>query len=69
MIVERGEETLADDEGCLSLQGVKVPVERATKVVLEGKDPNGEDMRVELDPYGSRIVQRPAQPPAAMAKR
>jgi peptide deformylase len=57
VIVERGEETLVDDEGCLSLQGVKVPVERATSVVLEGKDPNGEDVRYELDPYGSRIVQ------------
>jgi peptide deformylase len=57
VIVERGEETLVDDEGCLSLQGVKVPVERATSVVLEGKDSNGEDVRYELDPYGSRIVQ------------
>jgi peptide deformylase len=57
VIVERGEETLVDDEGCLSLQGVRVPVERATSVVLEGKDPNGEDVRVELDAYGSRIVQ------------
>jgi peptide deformylase len=57
VIVERGDETLVDDEGCLSLQGVRVPVERATSVVLEGKDPNGEDVRVELDAYGSRIVQ------------
>lgn len=57
VIVERGEETLVDDEGCLSLQGVRVPVERSTSIVLEGKDPNGEDVRYELDPYGSRIVQ------------
>jgi len=57
VIVERGDETLTDDEGCLSLQGVRVPVERATSVVLEGKDQNGEDVRYELDPYGSRIVQ------------
>jgi len=57
VVVERGEETLTDDEGCLSLQGVKVPVERSTRVVLEGKDPNGEDLRLELDAYGSRVVQ------------
>jgi peptide deformylase len=57
VIVERGEETLVDDEGCLSLQGVRVPVERATSLVLEGKDPNGEDVRYELDPHGARIVQ------------
>jgi len=57
VVVERGEETVVDDEGCLSLQGVRVPVERATSLVLEGKDPNGEDMRVEFDAYGSRVVQ------------
>ena len=39
VVAERGEETATDDEGCLSLQGVKVPVERSTRIVLEGKDP------------------------------
>jgi peptide deformylase len=57
VVVERGDETAVDEEGCLSLQGVRVPVERSTRVVLEGKDPNGEDLRFELDAYGSRIVQ------------
>ena len=57
VVVSRSDETAVDDEGCLSLQGVKVPVERVTTVVLEGKDPNGEDIRVELDEYGSRVVQ------------
>ena len=57
VVVERGEETATEEEGCLSLQGVRVPVERATRVVLEGKDPNGDDLRVELEPYGARIVQ------------
>ena len=57
VVVEKGEETESDEEGCLSLQGVKVPVERSTRVVLEGKDPNGDDVRYELDEYGSRVVQ------------
>ena len=57
VVAERGEETLSDDEGCLSLQGVRVPVERATRLVLEGKDENGGDVRVELDEYAARIVQ------------
>ena len=57
VIAERGEETLVDDEGCLSLQGVRVPVERATSVVLEGKDPNGDDVRYELDDLAARVVQ------------
>jgi peptide deformylase len=57
VVVESGGETTVDDEGCLSLQGVRVPVERAGRVVLAGKDPNGEDVRFELDEYGSRVVQ------------
>jgi peptide deformylase len=57
VVVERGDELAADDEGCLSLQGVRIPVERSTRIVLEGKDPNGADVHYELDEYGSRIVQ------------
>jgi peptide deformylase len=57
VVVERGDELANDEEGCLSLQGVRVPVERSTRVVLEGKDPEGNDVRYELDPYGSRVVQ------------
>jgi peptide deformylase len=57
VIVERVEETASEEEGCLSLQGVRVPVERSLHVVLEGKDPNGEDVRFELDDYPARVVQ------------
>jgi peptide deformylase len=44
-IVERSEETDVDNEGCLSLQGVSVPVERTVAVTLVGKDENGNDVR------------------------
>jgi peptide deformylase len=57
VVVEHADESASDEEGCLSLQGVRVPVERSTRVVLEGKDENGEDVRVELDEYGARVVQ------------
>jgi peptide deformylase len=57
VIVERGDENESDAEGCLSLQGVSVPVERATRLVLEGKDPNGNDLRLELEGYGARVAQ------------
>jgi peptide deformylase len=46
-----------EEEGCLSLRDVRVPVERATKVVVEGKDPNGDDVRLELDGLSARVVQ------------
>ncbi len=56
-IVERGEETEVADEGCLSIQGVTVPVERSLHVVIAGKDESGTDVRYELDDYEARCVQ------------
>jgi peptide deformylase len=56
-IVERAEVEETDEEGCLSLQGVRVPVGRATTVTLEGQDPTGEPVRYELTAYGARIAQ------------
>jgi peptide deformylase len=56
-IVERSEETEVDDEGCLSLQGVHVPVERNTAVVLEGADEHGRPVRYELADLSARVVQ------------
>jgi peptide deformylase len=57
VVVSRGAETEADEEGCLSLQGVRVPVERSTAITLEGKDAKGDAVHFELDPYASRVVQ------------
>ncbi len=56
-IVESGGETDTEEEGCLSLQGVKVPVERPVTVTLEGQDETGADVRLELEALAARIVQ------------
>jgi peptide deformylase len=56
-LVERSEEIDVDDEGCLSLQGVHVPVERSTAVVLAGADEHGRPVRYELDDLSARVVQ------------
>ena len=56
-IVERSDEIEVDDEGCLSLQGVHVPVERSTAVTLEGVDEHGRAVRYELDDLSARVVQ------------
>ena len=56
-IVESSSETDVDDEGCLSLQRVLVPVERPVRVTLEGQDLDGDDVRVELEGMGARCVQ------------
>ena len=56
-VVERSEETVTDDEGCLSLQGVIVPVERSVALTLEAQDERGAPLRLDLDPYGARVAQ------------
>jgi peptide deformylase len=56
-LVDVAEVQESDSEGCLSLQRVRVPVDRPTRVVLEGQDAQGEDVRYELEGYGARIAQ------------
>jgi peptide deformylase len=51
------DERESDTEGCLSLQGVVIPVERHASIVVEGKDPDGNDLRLELEGLGARIAQ------------
>jgi peptide deformylase len=51
------EETDTDDEGCLSIQGVTVPVARSTAVRLEGQDERGEPVSLDLEGMAARIAQ------------
>jgi peptide deformylase len=53
----KSEEMDVDDEGCLSLQGVLIPVERPLSVTLEGKDVDGGDLEFELEGHAARIAQ------------
>jgi peptide deformylase len=59
-IVERSKETDVDDEGCLSIQGILVPVERSVTVTLVGRDEQGEEVRYELDDIYARAAQHEA---------
>jgi peptide deformylase len=56
-LAEPSSDKETDEEGCLSLEGVRVPVERSTKVTLEGQDPAGADVRWELEGLRARVVQ------------
>ena len=56
-IPSRGKDTDVDDEGCLSIQGVTVPVERPTSIRLEGRDENGKEVAFELEGLPARIAQ------------
>jgi peptide deformylase len=51
------QETETDDEGCLSLPGITVPVERAVSVVCEAVDLQGQRVRIEAEGLLSRVVQ------------
>jgi peptide deformylase len=56
-IVGRSDETDTDDEGCLSLQGVIAPVERAVSVRLEGLDEAGGHVAFDLEGTPARTAQ------------
>jgi peptide deformylase len=56
-IVERGEETAVEDEGCLSIQGVLLPVERPTTIAIAGRDEYGAEVRYDLEEPYSRVAQ------------
>ena len=52
-----GEGTEVDDEGCLSLGPVRMPVERAVEVALDGVDAQGALLHLELEGLPARVVQ------------
>src|SRR4029450_3488946 len=56
-ITKRSDGVTVADEGCLSLQGVLVPVERSVDVTVEGQDLSGAPLRLELDEMDARVVQ------------
>ena len=56
-VIERADELEVSDEGCLSMQGVLVPVERPIAVTIEAQDENGADVRLELEELSARVAQ------------
>jgi peptide deformylase len=56
-IVDPSAERESDDEGCLSLQRVLVPVERHCSLTLEAQDVEGKPLRLQLTGLDARVVQ------------
>ena len=52
-----GSDVEVDQEGCLSLGPIRLPVERAARVMVEAKDETGEPVTVELEGAAARVVQ------------
>jgi peptide deformylase len=59
-IVDRSKETDVAEEGCLSIQGVLVPVERPVRVSISGRDENGDEVSFDLDDIYARAAQHEA---------
>jgi peptide deformylase len=53
----RSEEREAAQEGCLSLPGVHVEVDRAARVRVRARDPYGEELVVEAEGLQARVIQ------------
>lgn len=56
-IVARSEETELDDEGCLSLPGITVPVVRASEVICDAIDLRGRALHFEGGGLLARVLQ------------
>jgi len=56
-IVEKSDETEVEDEGCLSLPGITVPVERSLSVTCEALNLEGKEVRVEAADLLARALQ------------
>ena len=57
VVTVRGKETEVDEEGCLSLGPIRMPVERAVEVTLDGFDADGTAVHLELEGMSARVVQ------------
>ena len=57
VITNLSKDTEIDDEGCLSLRDVLVPVERSVAVTIEGVDVAGEPVKLDLELSSARIIQ------------
>jgi peptide deformylase len=51
------EQTEVDEEGCLSIPGVWVPVERPAAVRMRGRDAGGRERTVEAEGMEARVLQ------------
>ena len=57
VIVESSQETVEEEEGCLSLPGLYYPVERAERVVVTGHGLDGQPINLEAEGLLARVCQ------------
>jgi peptide deformylase len=57
VVEEADEPTVKELEGCLSIPGIQVEVERPTAVTVSGQDPSGAPLRIEASGLLARVLQ------------
>jgi peptide deformylase len=56
-LIEKSEETEIEDEGCLSVPGMYVPVQRHKKIKVRYLDYYGKEQHIETDTFLARVIQ------------
>lgn len=56
-IIEKEGEFLSEEEGCLSVPDFRADVKRASRVLVEGVDRNGEPLRLEAEGFHAVVLQ------------
>ena len=57
VITASSDETDVDDEGCLSLGEIRVPVERSIAITVTGNDLDGNDLTLDVEGFTARVFQ------------
>ena len=57
VLTDMAETTEQGPEGCLSIPGIQVEVERPTAVTVSGQDVSGEPLRIEASDLLARVLQ------------
>ena len=57
VITHRSEEVEIEDEGCLSVPGITIPIERAASIVCDALDLSGRPIRFEGEGLLARVLQ------------
>jgi peptide deformylase len=60
VIVDASDQTEVDEEGCLSLPGLTVAVERPVRCAVEAVDLSGNSLRLEAEGLFARVLQHEA---------
>ena len=57
VLTDRSETTETATEGCLSIPGIQVDVERPTAVTISGQDVSGKPLQIEASDLLARVLQ------------